>query len=284
MNKAIILSILATVALIGCNNKNDNSTSNSLKDSSDLKFEDTLSSKQKDLIHFKFLTAVANLPSPFEMINMVYSSKLPYNDKLLNPISSVSRYKSAAQKAYNYGSYGVDLSYIGFYGSKQNLLSYYNTVKQLSKELNIEKIFDDYAGKFYDYQDNKDSMIVLLDRAFSETDAYLRNYKRHLTAAQVLSGAIIETHYLSIELMKFEDRDNRTNDLYNRIYNHKLYFYHLVNLLEEFKTDKEAAALLTAIKEYSDFYNTTVTSEEQLNKETLGKLSEKVTALRNKFI
>jgi hypothetical protein len=63
------------------------------------------------------------------MINVVYTNKLPYNDKLLNPTSAASKYKSGAQKAYNYGAYGVDLSYIGFYGSKQNLLSYYNTVK-----------------------------------------------------------------------------------------------------------------------------------------------------------
>jgi hypothetical protein len=127
-------------------------------------------------------------------------------------------------------------------------------------------------------------MIVLLDRAFNETDAYLRNYKRHLSASQVLAGSIIETHYLSVELMKNEERGRGNDDLYTRIYNHKLYLHHLINLLEEFKTDKDAAALLTALKEYDQFYNATVSDEKALNKESLNKLSEKIIALRNKFI
>ena len=177
--KILTLSLLV-FSIIACKNSSKTEDTATANDSAAAKFEDTLSAGQKQLLHFKFLTAVANLPSPFEMINVVYNQELPFNESLINPVSNIEKYKSGMQQAYNYGTYGVDLSYISFYGGKRNLLNYYNAVKELSVDLSIDKVFDEYAGKFADYQDNKDSLVVLLDRAFGETDSYLRKYKKHL--------------------------------------------------------------------------------------------------------
>ena len=84
------------------------------------------------------------------------------------------------------------MTYAAFYGQNQDLLEYYSTTRKLSEKLNVQETFDMFTQRFRENADNKDSLVTMIDRAYAETDAYLRSNHRLEVAAHVLAGSIMK--------------------------------------------------------------------------------------------
>ncbi|MFN8166294.1 MAG: hypothetical protein U0X76_09025 [Bacteroidia bacterium] len=286
MKKSLRLSIilgLSLFAAVSCNNqqKPAEQGADEFVDTSSTK--DTVAQKQKEMLEFKFFYTLANLPSPMEMINAIYQHNVGFNKDLMNPPSNAENYTSAFKKSINYGIYGIDMAYTAFYGQNQDLLDYYATTKKMAEKLNVQETFDKFTSSFRENANNKDSLVKIIDRAYAETDNYLRSNHRLEVASHVLAGSIIEVQYLSIELMKNSEVTPANTDIFEKIYNQKLYLDNLISLFSDLKKYPSSAGLLAQLKSIKTVFDT-IKSPQDLTKENLSKLSAAVTAVRNDLI
>jgi len=284
ISTTIILTGLTISIFSSCNSGgNSNKVANVDSLLSDSNRIDSLNDDKKSSIEFKFAMTEANLPSPFEIVNDIYSYNAPFKVELLNPSKNVGNYISSFKKEVNYGVYNIDLSYINFYGQNQELLNYYSAAKKLAKDLNINQAFDQFANRFSQNSSNKDSVIALVDHAFAETDNYLKKNERYLAASHVLAGALIEINYLSLNLLKDIPKTAENERIYDKVYNQKLYIYHLINLYKEY-TDKESMELMKSLESLKKSYDEIVKSKDDLTPENIDKTISLFKVIRDKLI
>jgi hypothetical protein len=269
------------IFLISCGGSNKQAEQSGV-DSTAMR-EDTMSKQTKELVDFKFFFTIANLPSPIEIISAIYNNEVPYNSDLLNPTNNESNYNTAYKKAINYGVFGIDMAYTAFYGQNQNMLDYYTTAKKVSEKLGVGETFDKFTESFRANEGNKDSLVKIIDRAYVETDKYLKANNRYIVATDVITGAIIEAQYLSVELMKSRDKTPQNAGIYEKIFNNKLYIQNLISLMQEIKADSDVSHLLLQLETLKKSYDE-IKSVNDLNKESLGKLSVELNKIRNGII
>jgi len=277
----IISSYGLFIFLISCGGSNQQAEHNGV-DSTAMR-EDTMSKETKELVDFKFFFTIANLPSPIEMISAIYNNEVPYNADLLNPTNNESNYNTSYKKAINYGVYGIDMAYTAFYGQNQNMLDYYTTAKKVSHDMGVGETFDKFTESFRANEGNRDSLVKLIDRAYVETDKYLKANNRYIIATHVITGAIIEAQYLSVELMKNREKTPENAGIYEKIFNNKLYIQNLISLMQEIKTDPDVARILTQLESLKKTYDE-IKSVEDLNKDSLAKLSVELNKIRKGVI
>ena len=198
----------------------------------------------------------------------------------MNPADHASEYSTGFKKAVNYGIYGIDMAYAAFYGQNQDLLDYYATTKKMAEKLSVQETFDKFTSSFMDNEQNKDSLIRIIDRAYSETDNYLRSNRRIEVASHVLAGSVIEVEYLSIELLKNEARTSSNASVFEKIYNGKLYFENLISLFSDLQKYPSSAALLAQLKSIKAVFDQ-FKSPDDLDKANMAKLSAVVAPVRN---
>ncbi len=279
----VCVSVISSV-FTSCNNaegdKNKQTSDTALADSKRI---DSLSAQKKKDIDFKFATLEANLPSPFDVVNDLYSYKAPFKNELLDPTANAEKYVTPYKKEVAFGLYGVDLAYINFYGQNQEMLAYYNTVQKLAQDLNINSVSDGFAERFKANANNHDSVVAIVDNVFSATDAYLNKNDKYLTASHVIAGAIIEVNYLSLNLLKDMPRTADNEKFYTKVFNENLALYHLINLYEKY-TDKDSKSLLEAMKAYRQSYDGVIKSAADLTPANIAKATTLINTLRNKLI
>ena len=282
MKKHYSISFLLAAVFIlsqSCsNNQKPENTTDEFTDTTTT-VKDSAKQKADEMLDFKFFYTIANLPSPLEMINAIYQNKLPFSKDLLNPPNRSSDYSSGFKKAVNYGIYGIDKAYAAFYGQNQDLLDYYSTSKKMAVKLNVQETFDKFTSSFMDNEQNKDSLVKIIDRAYSETDNYLRSNRRVEVASHVLAGSVIEAMYLSIELTKSTGRTSTNTNLIEKIYNEKLYLDNLINLFSDLTKYPSSASLLVQLKGIKTVFDG-IKSPEDLSKENMAKLSAVVSPVR----
>ncbi|MEO8088086.1 MAG: hypothetical protein ABI763_14780 [Bacteroidota bacterium] len=282
MRTALRILFIASVSsflLPSCSSNKENSNAVSNADSS-LMASDTM--VYNETADFKFSFTIANLPSPMNVISTIYTTQVPFDNTLLNPTSNEEKYLSSYKRAINYGIYGVDMAYIAYYGNKQDLYDYYSTAGKLAEELGIQETFEKFTDRFKENYNNKDSIMVIVDNAYSETDKFLRTNSRLEIASYILAGSFLESLYIGSGLMKDQDRGGKFKSSFDKIYEQKLVLNNLTELFTQFK-DKEAAEveanLLTIKKVYDGF-----TDPEQVGKEAMVKIFTASGEARNNSI
>ena len=286
LNLASILCLpLTMVVLNSCgNNATDKAATG--KDTTvvaDSKRIDSLTTDKKSAIEFKFATTEANLPAPFEVVRDITSYQAPYKPELLNPNSNADFYITTFKREVNMGIYGMDLAYVNFYGQNQELLHYFVTIQKLSKELNFDKVFDDFTDRFKNNSGNKDSVVKIVDNVFGIADGYLKKNEKYLTASHILGGALIELNYISLNLLKDTKRSPANGKLFDKVYEENLYIYHLIKLYEEY-TDADSKALLASLKAYRTSYDGLIKSAADLTPENTAKVAALMGSIRNGLV
>jgi len=271
----LVLSFIS-VFLLSCSGKKNQSDSAMTSDSAMMAADTLPYNKMAD---FKFSFTLANLPSPLDVINTVYNTEVPFDNTLLNPTDNSEKYMSAYKKSLNYGIYGVDMAYIAYYGNKQDLYDYYSTARKMAEGLGLVQTFEKFTDRFKENADNKDSIMVIVDEAYTETDKYLRTNDRLIIASYILTGSFMESLYISSSLMKSQDRSAKYENTFNKIYEQKLVLNNLVDLFKEFKS-KEAAQLETDLQRVKAVYDE-LKDPAQVNKESMQKIAAAVAMARN---
>jgi len=272
---------LSVIYFSSCNNSGSEKTKG-INDStlSDTKVVDSLTTSKKKAIEFKFATIEANLPSPFEIVNDLHTYQAPFMKDLLNPGTNADKYIAPFKKEVNFGIYGIDLAYINFYGQNQELVNYYSAIQKIARDLNMDKVFEVYADRFKSNENNKDSVVLIMDDVFNSTDVYLKKNERFVAASHILAGALIELNYLSLNLLRDLKKTPENDKLFDKVYNENLYIYYLIKLYEEY-TDKDSKDLLAALKEYRKSYDENIKSAADLTPEKIAQAIGMINKVRN---
>ena len=233
-----------------------------------------------EMADFKFSFTIANLPSPMDIINTVTNTQVPFDNTLLNPAGNYEKYLTSYKKAVNYGIYGVDMAYISYYGNKQDLFDYYSTARKLAESIGTQEAFDRFTERFEENAENRDSVMVIVDQAYTETDKFLRSNSRLLVASHIVAGAYLESLFISTTLLKDQEPEAKYQASFKMIYEQKLVLNNLVDLFKEYK-DPDSAALLADLKNIKAEFDK-YTDASHINKESLRQLSAVIGTARNK--
>jgi hypothetical protein len=232
---------------------------------------------------YLFQYTLLNLPPPMQILSEFSKSNLPVNASLLNAPDNAVKYRSASKQALNYGVYGMDLGYLVVNNRILDIKKYYSTTQKLAADLNMSESFNAYTTRFEKNAENKDSLSRLVDEALMATDSYLRTNERLETASQALAGSWLECQYITVNLLKEQERTAENDNLYQRIWEQRLYLDKITELLGTFKNNKE---MDTVVKEYSQLLAIykEPSDSKQITKEYLNKLAQKLNSVRNSII
>ncbi|MBK9477610.1 MAG: hypothetical protein KA450_05095 [Bacteroidia bacterium] len=278
LKKICLVSTLAILAACGGSKETAPTSENT-----NTQVVDSVSQPENELADFKFHMAIANIPSPFEIIDMLPKSGIPFNGELTNPTDNKSKYQTSTKQALNYGAYVVDLIYLSTNEQYSNVKQYYVTSREFAQKLDAGDSFERIAGSRVEQNiDNKDSINHVMDAVYAETDNYLRSNARLLAATEILCGSWIESQYITLNLLKGADRNATNEAIFQKVYEQNIHAESLVKLLAEFEKEKDFKGLITDIKDLAAMYKEIKSSE--VPKDLIAKISDKLASVRGKMI
>jgi hypothetical protein len=278
----ILTSVFALVIILSSCNSNKNSDEGQVNDSAGVAAAaDT--TPVNELASFRFTFTIANLPSPLMVLDEFSKSNLPADLSLLNPVENANNYHSSFKQALNYGIYGVDMGYLVVNNRTMESIKYYSTSKKLAEQLNMAETFNRFVNRFESNSNSKDSLLRVIDEAYSATDSYLQTNERLETASEILAGSWIECQHITVNLLKDAERTPENEKLYDRIFEQRLHLDNITKILEEFKSDKDLLKIKKDFEGLLAIYKE-LTDSKSINKEFLEKLSKNLTQVRNNII
>jgi hypothetical protein len=244
------------------------------------------------------------LPSPLESAMLIKSAGARFEEKLLNPVSSVNNYVTNKAMALNLGIYTCDLSFASLYEQTQLLIDYMNAAKKMADGLGILKAIEqEDIDRLEENINNSEAIMDIVSQTFMNSNSYLEDNGQPATAAIVLTGGWIEGLYISTQLVDMNDFNG--NKLVGRIIDQKLSIDILLNLLNSSKGNTavdEIILVVTRLKdvfdkikidttpvkpEYDPGSKTTVLKSEiktNMTPDVFLELSKIVTEIRNSFV
>ena len=246
-----------------------------------------------------------SLPSPLETAMLIKRAGAVYDEDLLNPIDNINKYTTNLKMALNLGIYSADLSYTSLFDQTQSSVKYMSNAKKLADGLGILNAIDENTiKKLENNMNNRDVVLDIISETFMNSNAYLSEENRPVMAVSVLVGGWIEGLYIATKLTKGSLVNNKK--LIERIVYQKLSLYTVLNLLEQYKGNKDAEYLLDKMKELkvifdqvkikntskvessTDVKNKVTTikadSEVDISQDVFDKLLKKVDEIRTEFI
>lgn len=283
MKKAILTSklLIAGILLTSCNNQQKPNEHVEVTETSNI---DSVSTPINEMTEFKYSLVIANIPSVFEILDMISNTTFKYDQSLINPTENESKYSSTSQKALGFGVYSVDLAYSANNKQNQQTIKLFATSRKLSQQLNNVENFDKVAGaRFEKNIQNKDSVNLIINEVYDATDKYLRSNERLEAASLMLTGSWIESQYIILNTLKKHDRNKDTELLYNKVFEQKLHLANILNLLNEYKDKEEFVAIISALTELNQNFEAFKVSTD-VTKTKVEEISTKMNAIRNTII
>lgn len=189
-NKALFFALACILAVftLSCDEE-------TVRSNSDLKTVELDSTKTN-------LVSVAgklfSIPSPVQTAVLIKKTDAPYHRERLSDASNASNYSTNVEKALNLGVYGIDMAYASLYDDSQTSLKYFKAVEGLADQLEVKgAINPELVKRLGSNVGNADSLLFLSGRFYEATDIYLKENERYDLAGLVLTGAWVETVYLT---------------------------------------------------------------------------------------
>lgn len=246
-----------------------------------------------------------SLPSPLETAMLIKRAGAIYNEDLLNPSENINKYTTNLKMALNLGIYSADLSYTSLFDQTQISVKYMSNAKKLADGLGILNAIDENTIKrLENNMNNRDVVLDIISETFMNSNAYLTEEDRPVMAVSVLVGGWIEGLYIATKLTNGSLVNNKK--LIERIVYQKLSLYTVLNLLEDFKGNKDAMYLKNIMSELNMIFDqvkikntskveattdkknkvTTIKAESEvdISQEVFDKLIKKVEEIRTEFI
>jgi len=222
-----------------------------------------------------------NVPSPLEMASILSKAGVVYKPELLNKPENKSKYLTISQLALNFGVYGADLSFARLMDKVQEAIKYLSIIRKISDDLGIPQDQGEYTiNRLEENIENRDSVLQIISDTYYSTDSYLKNNERADAAAMIVLGGWIEAIYIATNVI---DEKNPDKDILNCIAEQKFSLNNLIDLINEYKTNKDLnklAPLLLNLKTIYDkieikYSNNEVINDKQ-NKTTTIKSKEQI--------
>ncbi|MCI5055751.1 MAG: hypothetical protein MRY83_06560 [Flavobacteriales bacterium] len=234
------------------------------------------------------------LPSPLQVASLFKKSGLIYIDGVTNDPENHANYETFMYKSMNFGIYGADLSYCVLNNQNQQAMTYLKTIRKMSDELGITRIFDaeDMFERFNANLGNEDSLIDVLASVQQKLDDHLEENESEYLAAIYFAGGWVESVYLGIKNLEQKKEEKLLNRMVEQ-----MGFLDMIIKGFELNPNKteEFNSIFSDLKEIKDVYNSFEAikklSEDEvdltkftISDEEYNKISQKVIALRTKLI
>ena len=237
-----------------------------------------------DLTQFKYDKLISNIPIPFDILRVHAEVPLAYNASAVNPVSNLSYYSSSTSKAMNLGIYGGDIAYSITYEKFDDMGNYLKCAKKLADDLGIPLAFDQHAITTYKkYGTNKDSLEKIVFNSYAEVDKTLKSNERIGLASMVVTGGWLEGLYATLTTLGTTPKNERSANLYKKIWEQKNHLTMIISLLEQFKDDKSFTPIIEDFKGIKSVYDT-FADKSALSETDITTLSQKVGEVRGKII
>ena len=121
------------------------------------------------------------VPSPNDLFNVLKDFDITYNKNILNDLNNVETLNTKKAKALNCGVYAADLAYVSSLGQIGDASPIFETIRSLSKELEIENAMNDVIyTRIQENLDasNPDSLFSLSNETYYKAYSYLNNNDR----------------------------------------------------------------------------------------------------------
>jgi len=223
------LPLVLTFVLIlqACHQTGNNDSVTAESDQDIIKKEVILSPETQDLLN--------RFPTPFEVTKMLQEAKAPYLFSFTNPPDNVNRYFTEKTKALNLGIYSTDLAYSSTYQRNDLAEKFLYCTGKLAGDLGIGSVYDKrLLEKAKNYHGSRDSLVVLMEQFFVNTNDFLRRNNRTQVAVLVAAGAFVEGLYIASSLCRLTQDNSR---IASTIYSQKESLDKLSRILAEYGTD-----------------------------------------------
>jgi hypothetical protein len=190
------------------------------------------------------------VPTPNELFAVLKNADVAYNRENLNDISNVNKYETKASKALNFGVYTADLAYITSLGQMDDASKFFETIRNLSKDLEIENAVDEVILKRLQSNlenSNADSLFYLSNETYYNAYSYLEENDRRDVLAMIVVGGWIEGLNIILNLEPYSDG----SEVCQRIADQKLTLENLMIFTSTIENDQlsEIVGELSAIGE-----------------------------------
>lgn len=241
---------------------------------------DELSSNTDD----KYDYVISNIPIPFEILDRLFKSGVPYHRDLTNPTGNESKYLQNNSKALNLGIYGADMTYTICFEKFSELNPYLKNSKKLADDLGIPLAFNkETLDKYESYRTNKDSLRDAVYRSYHEVDKTLKSNERISLAALVVSGGWVEGLYIASNTAADTTLQPEVRkELFRVVRKQSFHLDNIVNLLNEFRNDAYFQQIITDLQGIQQVYSS-VKRKSVVDEQENILILQKVSMLRKKI-
>ena len=212
-------------------------------------------------------TAADNLfyqvPTPNELFAVLKNSNVAYNRENLSDVSNASNYLTKASKALNFGVYTADLAYVTSLGQMDDASKFFETVRSLSKDLEIENAVDEVIMKRLQSNlenSNADSLFYLSNETYYNAYSYLEENDRRDVLGMIVVGGWIEGLNIILNLEPYSEG----SEVCQRIADQKLTLENLLIFTSTIENDQlaEIVGELSGIEEIFNYVSDDVDDTE----------------------
>lgn len=190
------------------------------------------------------------VPTPNELFAVLKNAEVSYNRENLNDISNVNKYETKASKALNFGVYTADLAYVTSLGQMDDASKFFETIRTMSKDLEIENAVDEVVLKRLQSNlenSNADSLFYLSNETYYNAYSYLEENDRRDVLALIVVGGWIEGLNIILNLEPYSEG----SEVCQRIADQKLTLENLLVFTSSIENDQlsEIIGELASIEE-----------------------------------
>jgi hypothetical protein len=275
MSGVILFALFLILGLSGCKNagKQGQNANNTVSDT--IKKEVTLSPESQKLLY--------GFPTPFEVTQMLINAQAGYIFDITNPPDNAAKYVTEMSKALNLGIYSADLSYSATYNQTDQTNKFLASTGKLSDELGIPGVYDKtLLEKVKKFNNNKDSLVSLINKAFAKTNDFLSKNNHNQTAVLIATGGFTEGVYLTALLAEMaKDNTKIMGVISSQKENYKI----LSSILEVYKSDENMKPVYDGVAKLNPIWEKyNLGSGKKVPQESAKEISILAESVRNEFV
>ena len=249
-----LLITFFALSISSCSNSNESEVS----DSDEVVTQAVEDSTTDDVDNHMFY----QVPTPNELFAVLKNAEVSYNRENLNDISNVNKYETKASKALNFGVYTADLAYVTSLGQMDDASKFFETIRTMSKDLEIENAVDEVVLKRLQSNlenSNADSLFYLSNETYYNAYSYLEENDRRDVLALIVVGGWIEGLNIILNLEPYREG----SEVCQRIADQKLTLENLLVFTSSIENDQlsEIIGELASIEEVFNDSNSDEDSE-----------------------
>jgi hypothetical protein len=275
------IAVITAVALSACGGDKTETTTSTVDTTTVAAVKDTTPVTVDDVKKFKFDFAIANIPSPVQLMNDIAAEGGTYNNSIMHDTKRAANYKTEFSKAVNLGIYDLDMGYAIAHEKGEDMMKYFKASVTEGEALGLKSIFGEMVGRRAENNmDNKDSLLRIIDEIYVKGDDYLRTNDRVQTATHIFIGSWVEAIYIVCKQAEVENDAAKKGKMYKQLWDQRFYLKNLVDLLSEFKDKKDNAWLMDELNKIHAEINA-IKDAKEIDEAKFKSIAAKVYALRS---